>query len=490
MRVHRLVPTWIGRGSAPRSAARRASLSIRSSVKLAGRLTSHLGSLVHVHPTLAPDLPVMLKACGLYLGAARSLFLSTRALCATRAPRSFASNVYVSRGRRCLDVPSQSRPLASFRHHDPPATQSDEIRHDRSQPETLPSAHPVKRDIQPGGGAGPGGKAANDGQIETRTQGTTSPRAKTYDEIDARIREPQEFHAKIHPKSLERHIYMGNARSGMPVHDSTFDAVLSGRNLFLQVPGPGRWVQYLLPLGHKILERGIWRPRRVHEPEANPRPASAWRPTEVLAICPLLDDAKDAEYLGQRLFDHQAGALNISTLWRSMVAVLNAPGVTPPNKHLIHQWHRCNVLMAFPECLVQCLAIEPARARVLKRLRNVKTVVVDGRGKDMRRPDFFKMLGGIMDDLPLQQGTQRIVISYEHDPDLTRHLEGLFLSSDYEFHQYPYLEEIQARKKEARRKRQEYWRNRRRRPTPSWADLLSCPSDNPALEINRPMPFF
>lgn len=256
------------------------------------------------------------------------------------------------------------------------------------------------------------------------------------------MRAPQKFHATIHPVMKENLMRMGAFTSHMPVYDSTFDAVLSGRNLFIQVPGGGRWLQYLLPLAHKILEHGVWRPGSVPQPEPDPKAALSKRPSEVLVICPTLDETPKAVFWGLSFLFHHADGLRILVLKTTVNWAQRKPWE--------HTIPRCNVLISTPEILLRCLAIRKARACLLKTLEDVKTVVVDGKGKFMRRPDFFKMLGGVMDDIPVQPGTQRIVITDEHDPDLNRGLERTFLHGDYEFHHDPRLDEIQALRKKAR----------------------------------------
>ncbi|POS70266.1 ATP-dependent RNA helicase mss116, mitochondrial precursor [Diaporthe helianthi] len=242
-----------------------------------------------------------------------------------------------------------------------------------------------------------------------------------------------EFHAQINDVLPENFKKVVPRVRGMPVYDSIFDAVLSGKNLFIQAPGQGRSLQYLVPLVHDILQqRAAAPPRRrresKHKSEKNPSPESSCK---LLVICPRPEDATEVKDNGTRLVKKQEPEIMV---WAQET----------PRKAGLRIKEGCHILTSSPEILLQWLAIAPARASLLKTLEGVETLVVDGKGSTMWGVDFLETLAAVLKDIPLQRGTQRIVVSDKRDPDLHKHLERMVLSRDFDFHHDLRMDPIQT----------------------------------------------
>lgn len=333
------------------------------------------------------------------------------------------------------------------------------MRSEELQRQTLPSAQTAERGLHIRKKAWKGGKPwkkLDDYDRKRMKWQFPGQKTRQYTELDIQTREPQAFHAKLHKGVLENIMKTKPLLRGMPVYDSTFDLVQSGKNLLIEAPGPVRTLQYLLPLTHNILLDGDW--RRERRPKLESSGQGPERPPELLVICPSLDDAHEVQDTGTRLFKSSGVGLEFSVLDQPMKTGLRRQGV-----------QGCNILTSTPEVLLQCLALQHARARLVKILEHVKTLVVDGEAGTMRRPDFLDTLGGVMEDIPLQQGTQRIVISDKHDPVLDKRLRKMVLTGKYELHHEPRFdetltlrEEERLRGKEERIKRREEYREEQR----------------------------
>lgn len=250
----------------------------------------------------------------------------------------------------------------------------------------------------------------------------------------------QNFHAKLHPTVFKNIMRREPLLRGMPVYDTTFDAVRSGRNLFIQTERSVRSLQYLLPVMQSILESG---PLRRSRPQLLPRPSS------LLVLCPTVGHAQDIEMMAKRLIKgHKfgVGVMTLSGPAERQTKALRTKGF--------------NVLMSTPEIILQWLALLHAKSPLCKALQDVQTLVIDGEASFLRDGDFLQMLKAVMEDIPLQTKTQRVIISGHRDPQLTR----LVLQDGYEVHQEPRLEQIQethwAREKETK-KNERAWRRKR-----------------------------
>lgn len=120
--------------------------------------------------------------------------------------------------------------------------------------------------------------------------------------------------------------------------------------------------------------------------------------------------------------------------------------------------------MSTPEVILQWLALPHAKSPLCEALQDLQTLVVDGKASSLRGGDFLQLLEAVMEDIPLQKKTQRVVISDEHDPQLDEQLTRLVLQDGYEVHQEPRLEQIQEthRAREKDKKRDERARKRER----------------------------
>lgn len=261
---------------------------------------------------------------------------------------------------------------------------------------------------------------------------------------------PQDFHAQLHASLLKSIMQSKPVLRGMPVYDATFDAVRSGRNLFIQTALPVRSLQYLLPVVQSIHDFGVLKRRREVKPDAQLPP----RPSSLLVLCPTLGDAQDVQMMGTRLQGRDFVV--------KMVALSD-----PTPKHIIPlRTLGFNILMSTPEFILKWLALPHARIPLIEALQDVQTLVVDGQASSLRRADFLEVLKEVMNDLPLDKKTQRLIVSNEHDPQLDERLAGLVLDGGYEIVQEPRLEEILDMQRAQEKKRQQMEKSQRanRRP--------------------------
>lgn len=366
----------------------------------------------------------MFKARGLNSGASRIPSLPVRAVCAPTASRSFAHTVRVSRDGQAKFARSPNT-LSQLRVPKPPAIEHDELEGlDPSSVQSIErAARLYKEDVQ-------GNEIARDKLKEQWfDEQWLHLRESGYSECSQKIREPQEFHYHLHPALLKNIMRKKPLLRAMPVYDSTFDAVLSGRNLFIKAPGQYRALQYLLPVAHSMLKHGVGRHGR--------RPISGdqgtARTTEVLVICPTWDDAKAVEVMGTRLLQNLGSGLKMAVLTVSM----NMRAV----KHM-SEGH--DVLISTPEVLLRWLALGQNKKILLKILQGFKTLVIDGEAYSLSRSGFLEMLDGALKDIPRSREVQRVVISDKHNQNLAWHLFRMAQIDDYEFHLEPRLEELQA----------------------------------------------
>lgn len=254
----------------------------------------------------------------------------------------------------------------------------------------------------------------------------------------------QNFHAKLHATVFKNIMRREPLLRGMPVYDTTFDAVRSGRNLFIQTERSVRSLQYLLPVMQSILESG---PLRRSRPQLLPRPSS------LLVLCPTGGHAQDVQGMATRLIKGHKFGVGVMTL------------SVPSQRHSKDlRTKGFNVLMSTPENILQWLALPHAKSPLCEALQDLRTLVVDGKASSLRGGDFLQLLEAVMEDIPLQKKTQRVIISDEHDPQLDGQLTRLVLQDGYEVHQEPQLEQIQeahwAREKEKKRD-ERAWRRKR-----------------------------
>lgn len=367
----------------------------------------------------------MFKACGLDSGALRLPSLPVRAVCAPRASRSFAITVRVSHDDHAKSARSPST-LSKSRVPKPPAIEPWE--YNALQEPNPSSVQSIERAARLWIEAVSGNEAARDKLKQQRVdQQLSAQREAGYGELDTKIREPQEFHHGLHPALLQNIMRKRPLLRGMPVYDSTFNAVRSGKNLFIEAPIQSRALQYLLPVVHSVFE-GIWS-RGPPMPDGRP-PVT---PLEVLIICPILDDVKAVEFMGTRLLRNSGSRLKMAVLGR------------PKHKGSVENMSQgYNILISTPENLLQWLALGQKKAILLEKLQDLKTIVIDGEARRLSRSDFLETLDGALEDIPRSREVQRVVISDKHNQKLAWHLLKVPQIGDYEFHREPRLEGIQA----------------------------------------------
>lgn len=256
---------------------------------------------------------------------------------------------------------------------------------------------------------------------------------------------PQDFHAKLHASLLKNIMRSGPVLRGMPVYDRTFDAVRSGKNLFMQTALVVRSLQYLLPVIQGIHDFGVLRRRREVRPDAQLPPC----PSSLLVLCPTLGGVQDVQMMGTKL---QARDAVVDMM------VLSAPTTKQINPLRTRGF---NILMSTPETILQWLALPHAKIPLTEALQDVQTVVVDGEASSLRRGDFLELLKEVMNDLPLNMKTQRVIISDEYDPQLDERLIGLVMHGGYELLQDPQLEEILDMQLAQEKKRREREKSQR-----------------------------
>ncbi|KAG6358424.1 hypothetical protein INS49_014308 [Diaporthe citri] len=257
---------------------------------------------------------------------------------------------------------------------------------------------------------------------------------------------PQDFHEHLHASLLKNIMRSGPVLRGMPVYDRTFDAVRSGRNLFMKSALPARSLQYLLPVIQTILDFGVWRRRRkVKADDQLP-----FRPSTLLVLCPTLGGAQHVLTMGTRLIGGHDAGVDMMVLSDPTAKQMNAFRIRGPN-----------ILMSTPECILQWLALPHAKIPLNEALQDVQTLVIDGLASSLRQEEFLELLKEVMKDLPLHKKTQRVIISDDHDPQLDERLTSLVLHGGNELVQEPRLEEIMEMKRAQDKKRQQREKSRR-----------------------------
>ncbi|KAL2283156.1 hypothetical protein FJTKL_10054 [Diaporthe vaccinii] len=418
-------------------------------------------------------LSVMLKACGLVPGVSCLQIHSIRALWAPRVVRSFSTTLTVcghqrpkssrthgSRDtNRRLNLPTiETNELQSHKSQEriPPSTQSSEREDEIVGDTSLPVARGDENNAAPDNAYGdskvPQGQTAWESEPANDGQGTLEqvPWRDRMGHFQREITVPQDFHAKLHASLLKSIMQSKPVLRGMPVYDATFDAVRSGRNLFIQTALPVRSLQYLLPVIQGIHDCGVLRRRREVKPDAQLPP----RPSSLLVVCPTLGGAQDVQMMGTKLQrrDVVVDMMALSVPAAKQINPLRTLGF--------------NILMSTPEFILQWLALPHAKIPLIDALQDVQTLVVDGQASSLRRGDFLEVLKEVMSDLPLNKKTQRVIVSDKHDPQLDERLAGLVLDGGYEVLQEPRLEEIMDMQRAQEKKRQEMEKSQRtnRRP--------------------------
>lgn len=252
----------------------------------------------------------------------------------------------------------------------------------------------------------------------------------------------QDFHAKLDATLLKNIMRREPLLRGMPVYDSTFDAVRSGRDLSIQTDRSSRSLQYLLPVIQSILELRPWKRKRRRKVKSDPQLSA--RPSSLLVLCPTLGYAEDVQMIATKLIKGNKFELEMMTL------------SGPTQKHSNFLMTRgYNALMSTPEVILQWLALPHAKSPLCEALQDLQTLVVDGKASALRGGGFLQLLEAVMENIPLPEKTQRVVISDKLDPQLDEQLTRLVLQDGYEVHQEPQLEQIQethwSREKEKRK---------------------------------------
>lgn len=239
----------------------------------------------------------------------------------------------------------------------------------------------------------------------------------------------QDFHAKLHEDLLKKIMQHRAVQRGMPVYDTTYNAVRSRKNLFIKTPRPVRSLQYLLPAVESILDFGPLKRRR----ELEPGDKVAVRPSSLLVLCPTLGHAQGVQDMCTRLIHSYkigfgVGSLSVPT--QKLISVLGGRGF--------------NIIVSTPEFITQWLGLHKAKEALNEALQDVQTLVVDGEASSLRDGEFRELMQGIMDDASLPADTQRIIVSDTFDPERDGSLAKMVLRDDYELHAESRLEEIQA----------------------------------------------
>lgn len=219
----------------------------------------------------------------------------------------------------------------------------------------------------------------------------------------------QDFHAKLDATLFMNIMRREPLLRGMPVYDSTFDAVRSGRDLFIQTDRSARSLQYLLPLINRILELRPWKRRRRRKVKSDPQLSA--RPSSLLVLCPTLGHAQDVQMIATRLIKGHENGLDMMTL--------SGPAQKPSNALMTRGF---NALMSTPEIILQWLALPHAKSPLCEALQDLQTLVVDGKASVLRGGDFLQLLEAVMGNIPLHEKIQRVVISDKHDPQLDEQL--------------------------------------------------------------------
>lgn len=292
----------------------------------------------------------------------------------------------------------------------------------------------------------------NDNQDEYKEPAWIHNRSQFYQEICAR----QNFHADLHPTVLRNIMVRDTLLLGMPVCDSTFNAVRSGRNLFIQTPGLVRSLQYLLPVAHSILDFGVFERRRMPE-HGGQLPL---RPLSLLVLCPTRAEAEDVQQLGTRLVRGHLGGMKMTTMYAPdrQLSILRTRGV--------------NVLTSTPEILLQWHALSHTKAFLHELLQDVETLVVDAKTSSLRHGDFIELIGAVMEDIPLRGETQRVIVSDDYDSQLDGPLTRRFLPGGYDVNHEPRLEDIEALRGVRQEKKRKRIRRRNKR-IKRWRETLA-----------------
>lgn len=237
----------------------------------------------------------------------------------------------------------------------------------------------------------------------------------------------QEFHNKLHQSMLKNITRNKLVLRSMPVFDSTFEAVASGRDLFVQSTRSVRSLAYLLPITHSILEFGIWKRRREVKPGSK-----LVAPSSLLILCPTLPDAQAIHIMGSRLLKDLNSGMEIMVLGTSAHYRVNRL-----------KTQGSSVLISTPEVLLEWLGLAHVRPVLLEAVKDVQTLVVDGEARAMRRGHFLELVRDVLKDMPLGAGVQRVIISDGHDPERDAPLTKLVFRGEHDFHLEPRVEEMQ-----------------------------------------------
>lgn len=237
----------------------------------------------------------------------------------------------------------------------------------------------------------------------------------------------QEFHKKLHQSLLKNIMRNKLVLRSMPVFDSTFEAVASGRDLFVQSTRSVRSLAYLLPITHKILEFGVWKRRREVKPDSK-----LGAPSSLLILCPTLPDAQAIHIMGSRLLKDFISGMDIMVLGTSAHYRVNRL-----------KTEGSSVLISTPEVLLEWLGLAHVRPVLLEAVKDVQTLVVDGEARAMRRGHFLELLRDVLKDMPLGAEAQRVIVSDEHDAERDAPLTKLVFRGEHDFHLEPRVEEMQ-----------------------------------------------
>lgn len=237
----------------------------------------------------------------------------------------------------------------------------------------------------------------------------------------------QEFHNKLHQSLLKNITRNKLVLRSMPLFDSTFDAVASGRDFFVQSTRSVRSLAYLLPITHSILEFGVWKRRREVKPGSK-----LVAPSSLLILCPTLPDAQAIHIMGSRLLQDLNSGMEIMVLGTSAHYRVNSL-----------KTKGSSVLISTPEVLLEWLGLAHVRPVLLEAVKDVQTLVIDGEARAMRRGHFLELLRDVLKDMPLGAEVQRVIISDGHDPERDAPLTKLVFRGEHDFHLEPRVEEMQ-----------------------------------------------
>lgn len=264
---------------------------------------------------------------------------------------------------------------------------------------------------------------AEEGQQKTRLPQKTPGQRDLLRELRERVArsDQQDFHAQLDP-ALFREIMIDNrVRRGMPVFDSAFSAVKSGKNLFMQTSVSNRSLQYLLPIAQTFLETGVSRPQARH--------------TFMLVLCATAMEMNIVRDMGNLLFRRSGAAMRICIMEK----------FSPQQVKKIER-QGCDALVCTPEALLQWSTLGHLSGFLRDMLQSLQILVVDGQARSLRDSNFLECLLAVTERLPVIGGeseVQRVVVSDDHDPQLDELLKKLVLPGDHELLHDQELERIQ-----------------------------------------------